>query len=45
MILAAAMGFAFTTVIVGEATLDYDSSNTALIVVIVTGVVVAFIYF
>lgn len=45
MILASLMGFGFTTIVIGEATLNSESSNAALWVVIGSGVLVAFIYF
>ncbi|CAD8198589.1 unnamed protein product [Paramecium octaurelia] len=45
MILASIMGFGFTTIVIGEATLNSESSNAALCVVIGSGVLVAFIYF
>lgn len=45
MIMAAVMGFGFTTLILGEATLNTNSSNAALCVVIGSGIVVGFIYF
>ncbi|CAD8104994.1 unnamed protein product [Paramecium sonneborni] len=45
MILGSIMGFGFTTIIIGEATLNSESSYAALWVVIGSGVIVAFIYF
>ena len=38
------MGFGFTTVVLGEAALDYDSSGAALTMIVAAGVVVGFIY-
>ncbi|CAD8203170.1 unnamed protein product [Paramecium octaurelia] len=45
MILAILMGFGFTTIVIGEATLNSNSSHAATWVVIGSGVLVAFIYF
>ncbi|CAK59583.1 unnamed protein product (macronuclear) [Paramecium tetraurelia] len=45
MILAVLMGFGFTTIVIGEATLNSDSSYAATWVVVGSGVLVAFIYF
>ncbi|CAD8119438.1 unnamed protein product [Paramecium sonneborni] len=45
MILGSIMGFGFTTIIIGEAALNSESSNAALWVVVGSGVIVAFIYF
>jgi hypothetical protein len=42
--MAAIMGFGFTTIVIGEAALDYDSSGAALSIVVGAGIIVGFIY-